>query len=711
MTKRKYSLTLINTLSIIVFLLVISFGIAVWAYFSTEKVIDYNLKQYFKQTSNLASIIVKNEKTNLNEISFELSKLLSDAHEENEIIEKIISDSTTLEQIDLLYLEKENRTIDYSNSLFDTKAIIEEITKKRMLSNNSFILVEVNKEKYLILLSSKKIINENSGRVNSKLYAGKIINDNFSFVNDVKLNASLLDVFIYHDDYLIATTSKDDLLDLKNFKNKEILKKENKLYFNKELEIDNNEKINIIYVSNNSTISLLKNDAIKAGLLLLLFIVVSFAVLYFVTNKYLIEPFSKLLNFAKESKDNKLVIYEESNVLEFDNFAVDLKSIIDELRDLKEQYARAIEGVQDGLWDLDLINNNAYYSKRYLEMIGFNSSDEIDMKGFWKKSVHPKDYRKTLRKLSNHLKGKTSFYEDNYRYRCKDGSYKWLRIRGKVFFDIEGKPIRMTGFHTDINEMVKLQKDNQKKEQMIYQQSKLASMGEMIGNIAHQWRQPLNVISTISSSQIMQIELEIDKKEETVKDLDKIVDTVQYLSTIIDKFRNFFNPDKELESFNIETVIKDNIDIFETSYKSYGINLITSLSSIEVRAYKFELMQVIINLINNSKDAIQSRLTSEDKKYIFMKNYVEKENIIIKISDNAGGIDESISKKIYEPYFTTKHKSQGTGLGLYMSAEIIKKHFAGDLYNETIEYIYDDKKYKGEEFTIVIPISINKKSN
>ncbi len=707
MIRKKFSLTIINSFSIIIFLIVLSFGISIWAYFSTEKVLDYNLRQYFNQTVNLTKIIVDNEKDNLDEITFKISKLLSNMEEKDKSIEDLIDDATSTDQVDLLYLEKNEQLIDYSNSLFDTQTIISLISKEKLNIGNSFLVITNKDEKFLILLSSKRIIDEKTGRVSARLYAGKILNDNFSLVNSIKVNASLVEVYVYYKDDLIATTAKDALIDFNLIKDKEIVKKENRLYFNKRVELDNKDFINVIFITNNSTISLLKNDFIKAGVLLFLFVVVSFSFLYVFTNRYFIEPFSKLLNFAKESKDNKLVLYEQSNILEFDNFAINLKSIIDELREVKEQYARAIEGVQDGLWDLDLTTGNAYYSRRYLEMLGYNSQDEIvDIKNFWRRSVHKSDYKKTLRKLSNHLKGETSFYEDNYRFKAKDGSYKWLRIRGKVFFDIEGKPIRMTGFHTDIDEVIKLQKDNQKKEQMIYQQSKLASMGEMIGNIAHQWRQPLNVISTISSSQIMQIELKIDKKEETIKDLNKIVDTVQYLSTIIDKFRNFFNPNKELEKFNIEDIIKENIEIFETSYKSYGINLITKLEPIEIIGYKFELMQVVINIINNAKDAIQSRLSSEDKKYIFMKNYIEEEKAIIKISDNAGGIRKNIKEKIYEPYFTTKHKSQGTGLGLYMSSEIIKKHFKGQLYNETIEYEYEDVKYKGEEFTIVIPINV-----
>ncbi len=378
----------------------------------------------------------------------------------------------------------------------------------------------------------------------------------------------------------------------------------------------------------------------------MIFVLISFSILYFASNKYIIGPFSKLLKFAKKAKDNENVEYISTNVLEFDNFAVDLKSIIDELRELKEHYSRAIEGVQDGLWDLDLKTKKLFCSNRYLTMLGYSSEDVINSIESWKKSIHKDDYKKTLRKIVKHYKGETNLYEDNYRVLCKNGSYKWIKIRGKIFFDEFKKPLRMTGFHTDIDDIIRLQNDNVKKEQMLYQQSKLASMGEMIGNIAHQWRQPLNVISTIASSQIMQLELGLTKKEETIKDLNKLINTVQYLSKIIDKFRYFFNPNKELETFYIDDLITENLEIFESSYKLNDIALVINLEHIKITGYKFELMQVIINLINNSRDALLEKYGIDELKCIFMENYIEDDFAVIKVYDNAGGIKETIKKNL-----------------------------------------------------------------
>ena len=699
---KKYSLTLINSVILVVFLLFIIFAISVTSYFSTQKVIDYNINEYFNQTTNITNIIIDNEQKDLNNIAFEVSKIIEKKKTEN--IEDDINNITVVDQIDILFIKTNDKIKNYSNSLFNTEKIIQEINNKQILYDNVILSLSIENEKFILFLSKKKIIDEKTGRVTSVLFTGKIINDNFTIINEIKQKALLEDIYIFFDDQLIATTSHKELLDISIFNEKNIAKKEDQIYFNKKLDIYENQKLDIVFITKNSTFELLKNDFIKAGSLLLIFVLISFTILYIASNRYIISPFSKLLKFAKNAKDNENVEYLSTNVLEFDNFAVDLKSIIDELRELKEHYSRAIEGVQDGLWDLDLKTEKLFCSNRYLTMLGYDPKDNNSSIELWKKSIHKDDYIKTLKKIISHYRGKTNLYEDNYRVLCKDGSYKWIKVRGKIFFDESKEPLRMTGFHTDIDDIIRLQNDNTKKEQMLYQQSKLASMGEMIGNIAHQWRQPLNVISTIASGQIMQLELNLTKKEETIDDLNKLINTVQYLSNIIDKFRHFFNPNKELETFYIDELITENLEIFESSYKLSDIDLIIDLDHIKITGYKFELMQVIINLINNARDALVEKYEKDELKYIFMKSSIEDSFAVIRIYDNAFGINEKIKEKIYEPYFTTKHQSQGTGLGLYMSNEIVKKHLNGKLENETISFIYEGEEYKGEEFKIMLPL-------
>ena len=201
---------------------------------------------------------------------------------------------------------------------------------------------------------------------------------------------------------------------------------------------------------------------------------------------------------------------------------------------------------------------------------------------------------------------------------------------------------------------------------MLYQQAKLASMGEMIGNIAHQWRQPLNVISTAASTQILEIDLDVSNKEDIKKSFKKIIETVKYLSDIIENFRNFYNPSKEQEEFYLDEAVSENFDMLSISYKTYNIEFINNVEHIKLSGFKFELVQVILNLINNAKDAILLNLQNNEKRIIFIKSDLKNNYLKISVKDNAKGVKESIKDKIYEPYFTTKHKSQGTGLGLYI---------------------------------------------
>lgn len=694
---KKYSLSLINSSLLLVSLIVITIAISFWFYFLTQKTIQTNIENYFEQTYNLSNIIIEHEQNNLKNVSFEINRIFENNSKSKNKLDNEISNVVSENRIDLIFLRDGENTVDYSNSLFDTKSIIKKLDR----TSNGLVSLRVNGINYILMITSKKVVDAITGRVNFTIFIGKILNDNFTFINKIKEKAQLKDIHIFYKDELISSSSKETNINMEIFTDSNTIIEKDYIIVNKQILISNARYLDFIYVSKNKSINLLKESFFEKIYLLVLFIILIFTFLYLLSNLFIIKPFSYLLNFVHKIKDGKNIEYKDSKVLEFDNFAYEIKDIIGELKEVKEQYTSAIDGVQDGLWSIDIINNEVYCSPRYLSMIGYANDYKVKSIRFWQRHIHKDDYYKTIKKLKQHLLGEIDLYEDEYRFKCKDGSYRWLKVRGKAFFE-NNKLVKLAGFHTDINDIVLLQQDNIKKEQMLYQQSKLASMGEMISNIAHQWRQPLSIVSTISSSLIVQIELGLFDKKDTTKDLKKIMSSVEYLSTIINKFRNFFNPNNETEVFSISDMMKDNIEIFETSYKSYNIKLILDLDDIQIVGYKFELMQVVINIMNNSKDALLENIENANEKFVFIKTYKQKDKVLIKIYDNAGGIDIGLSDKIFEPYFTTKHKSQGTGLGLYMSNEIITRHFNGILSNKTINYVYEGKSYTGEEFTIEI---------
>jgi signal transduction histidine kinase len=247
---------------------------------------------------------------------------------------------------------------------------------------------------------------------------------------------------------------------------------------------------------------------------------------------------------------------------------------------------------------------------------------------------------------------------------------------------------------------------NTKKDKLLYQQSKIAALGDMLGNIAHQWRQPLSVISSAASGMKVQKELNLldDKNFHSVLDL--ILKNSEYLSQTIDDFRNFFKPNKAMVRFNLSLSIQEDLNILSSTLRNNHITVIANLEKeVYITGLKNELTQVHLNIISNAKDIL---LSVENKyltdKLIFVELTTTLKEAIITIKDNGGGISEAILDRIFEPYFTTKHKSKGTGIGLFMSEEIISKHLKGSIEVANTIYRHEDNLYKGAIFTIKLPM-------
>jgi signal transduction histidine kinase len=212
------------------------------------------------------------------------------------------------------------------------------------------------------------------------------------------------------------------------------------------------------------------------------------------------------------------------------------------------------------------------------------------------------------------------------------------------------------------------------------QQSRLASMGEILENIAHQWRQPLNTVSWIMNDTLIKAKMgrsdEIDL-EELAK---KINNSVQFLSETIEDFRRFVDHSDLAQTFNIKKVIESTILLIKETLVKSNIKIeLDCPDDISYKGFENDFKHVIMNLINNARDAFEDRKIKNG--LIYIRVYHEKDELIIAVRDNAGGISKPILKNIFEPYFTTKHKTKGTGLGLYMSKNLIEK------VNGTIEAV------------------------
>ena len=215
-------------------------------------------------------------------------------------------------------------------------------------------------------------------------------------------------------------------------------------------------------------------------------------------------------------------------------------------------------------------------------------------------------------------------------------------------------------------------------EKMLIQQSKMAAMGDMISMIAHQWRQPLNQLSYM----MMNIEGAHEHNELSAQYLkDKLAEaekTLEYMSHTIDDFRNFFRPDKARENVDVAQSVRQTLALLDKSLSAHHIVVESTFEcQSELPLYRNELIQVLINILHNAKDALLERKIELPR--IEIACYKTGQFVVIRICDNAGGIDDEVLEHIFKPYFSTKEQRQGSGLGLYMSRTIIEEHFNGEL--------------------------------
>lgn len=219
---------------------------------------------------------------------------------------------------------------------------------------------------------------------------------------------------------------------------------------------------------------------------------------------------------------------------------------------------------------------------------------------------------------------------------------------------------------------------NRQKDKAMLHQSKLAQMGEMMSMIAHQWRQPLSAIGSLSQALTLKATLGSLQNNTVMEFAQTITEHTQYLSTTIDDFREFFRPKKEKKDTNYTEIIESVLKIIESSIVTKNIQLVKDFQTdAPFYSYPNEIKQVVLNLIKNAEDALLENNVANP--CIIISTYQQEEYAILEVRDNAGGVPPHLCEKIFEPYFSTKLEKNGTGLGLYMSKTIIEEHCGGRL--------------------------------
>ena len=368
-----------------------------------------------------------------------------------------------------------------------------------------------------------------------------------------------------------------------------------------------------------------------------------------------------------------------------------------QLKKLKQRYELAVIASNDGLWDTNLETGNTFFSKKWLDMLGYNAG-EISSYKDWLELLHEKDREEIEKTITEYTLSKQEKHLIcEYRLKTKKGTYKWILARGKVFDDREKKRKRLLMMTMDIDEKKETTKHlkmlvkkevtkNEEKQRLLIQQNKLAAMGEMIGAIAHQWRQPLNNISLIIHFIRDNVRDEKFQKEMLNTYINRAKEQITYMSETIDDFRNFYKPSKDSTIFGVKKAINSTIAIIQTQIKKDDIQIYIKGESIFIEGYENEFKQAILNILTNAKDAIKS----EKKRNPNLKGQIDIElsqkdtKAEITLFNNGGNASEEVLERMFEPYFTTKFEDKGTGIGLYMTKTIIENSMGGSIVAKNI---------------------------
>jgi len=377
------------------------------------------------------------------------------------------------------------------------------------------------------------------------------------------------------------------------------------------------------------------------------------------------------------------------------------KSVINKTKELKSQkeYADTVTQVNtNAIIVVDKHLNILTFNKSAEKMFGY-SADEMLYTQLTDDRIIPMKF------LDAHNSGLASFMKKGklknkdevfeLEAQTKDGVLFPIRISFGVKIDGDNKIVV-----ANIQDITK----EKEKDSLLLQQSRFAAMGEMIGNIAHQWRQPLSSISALATGTRLRYNNNLIEDAELDEAFVKIKDYTQYLSNTIDDFRDFLNQESTDEVFHLKSVVEKSIRLTEATYKKNNIRLEIQYGTDDhvINGSSSQLAQVFLNILNNAKDVLAEKSIEDKVVLLEVKQY--EDYAVVSISDNAGGVPDDVVKRIYDPYFTTKHKSQGTGIGLFMSKRIVEQKFNGILENQNRNFQVGNESYFGATFFVKIRV-------
>ncbi len=396
------------------------------------------------------------------------------------------------------------------------------------------------------------------------------------------------------------------------------------------------------------------------------------------------------------------------------------KTIIEELSRTKERLVEAETVAQIGHWDWDIPNDSLYWSDSMVQLFGGTTRPVQNNYDRFLGFVHPDDREPLKRQVEATLRDQAPL-DMTYRIVLDDGTEKIIHAKASVSRE-DGEPIRLFGTCQDVTQIKTLEAREKEQERMLMQQSKLVAMGEMVGAIAHQWRQPLNTIG-LSVQDLLSAYRYGELDEEYLKNSQsEMMHQLKYMSQTIDEFRNFFAKSRAVDRFNLLDAAGDVVKLYWAQLKAHDIILhlecpdsggeMVSCSDLsdDVRSrFEFvgavsEFKQVLLNCLSNAKDAIlQLEAPDTRERTVIMMFEATDTFLRISIRDLAGGMDDATRERIFEPYFTTRE--MGTGLGLYIVRMITERILHGGIECRDNRLETEERNYRGSAFVLTLPFT------
>ncbi|MDP2077200.1 MAG: PAS domain-containing sensor histidine kinase [Sulfuricurvum sp.] len=331
------------------------------------------------------------------------------------------------------------------------------------------------------------------------------------------------------------------------------------------------------------------------------------------------------------------------------------------------------ESIDDLIFYKDLNFRYIGCNSSFANFFGFSVENIIGKEDF---ELYESQYASLFREMDEMMLKEMKARTNNEWVKNIKGEDVYLLTTKAPLVNSNGVLFGLVGIARDITKEFYLEEEVKAQQAMLIQQNRLAALGEMIGNIAHQWRQPLNTLGLIVQDIQEAYHFSEVNEDYIYNTSSKAMEQINYMSQTIDDFRNFFSPNKDKKLFSISQSISDAIEMLLPDINKYEIMCQTTVDEkLTVYGLKNEFTQVLLNLIKNAQDALLENHAKDPRIHITAKN--DDNKVEISIADNAGGISETIIDRIFEPYYTTKEEGKGTGIGLYMSKMIIEEHMDG----------------------------------